>query len=109
MPGFDRHRRIPADDGVRLDIAHDTTLGRDLRSGPYRDVVRDACLTAHHDAVADHRAAGDAYLRANHAVAAKPDIVGDVDEIIEHAAGADHGVLGGAAIDGAVGTDLHPI
>ena len=69
----------------------------------------DAALASDHDSVADDRPACDADLSADDAVAPQLNVVGDLDETIEHAAGPYHGVAGGAAVDGAVGTDeRHP-
>ena len=109
MPVLDRHGRKTADDSARRDVAHDAALGGDLRSCPDDEVIGDARLTPHHDAVAHYRAAGDSDLPADHAMAAEANVVGDVDEIIEHAAGPDNGILGGAAIDGAEGANLHAV
>ena len=70
MPILDAYRRKSADDGTGGNVAHDAALGSDLRARSNGEVIGNAGLPAHHHAIADDRAAGDADLSADHAVAA---------------------------------------
>ena len=77
--------------------------------GADSQMIGDARLSAHHDAVADDGASGDADLRADHAMPAETDVVSDVDQVIEHATGTDHRIVRGTAVDGAVGADFDSV
>jgi hypothetical protein len=109
MPILDCDRGKSAEDRCRFDVARNAALGGDLRPGTHLNVICDADLTSHHDAVIDHGAPGDTDLAANHAVAPETDVVPNVNEIVENSAQTDHGIAHSTAVNGAVGTDLHLI
>ena len=109
MPVFDRYGGIPSKHRPRRYVTQDASLGSNLSARSHREMIRNTDLTAHHHPIADNSAASNTDLRANHASPPEPDIVGDMHEVIEHGAGADHRVSGGAAVDGAVGADLHVV
>src|SRR5258708_13353444 len=106
MPLLDLHGGDPADRHAGRHIPHRPALGGDAGGGADGEMIGDADLATHHDAVADHRAAGDADLAADDAAAAEAHVVADMDEIIEHRAGTDHRIAGGAAVDRAIGAQL---
>src|SRR5258708_23898628 len=106
MPLLDLHGGDPADRHAGRHIPHRPALGGDAGGGGDGEMIGDADLATHHDAVADHRAAGDADLTADDAAAAEAHVVADMDEVIEHRAGTDHRIAGGAAVDRAIGAHL---
>src|SRR5262249_20639423 len=53
--------------------------------------------------------AGDADIGHDHAMPADRDVVGDLHEVVDLGALADHRIAERAAIDAAVGTDLHVV
>jgi len=70
-------------------------------------MVVDRRLSSDHDVVAEDRAAGNAGLTGDDAIAAETNIVSDLDQVIEHAASTENRVSLGAAIDCAICTDLY--
>src|SRR5690349_8029541 len=62
VPVLDGHGGKTADGCACLDVAHDAALGGDLRAAADGEVIGNAGLAAHHDAIAHHGAAGDADL-----------------------------------------------
>ena len=105
--GVHLHRRIAQKDAARRGVGHD--LGRAARDHVIADekVIPHAALAAQHDPVADTRGPGDADLATEQRVAPHLDVMGDVDEVIELGAGPDLRRPDGAAVDGAIGADLH--
>src|SRR6185503_9959723 len=81
----------------------------DLGAGADLDVPDQARLAAHDHEIPELRRAGDADLADDHAMPAHHDVVPDLHEIINFRAFADHGVLERAAVDAAVGADLHVV
>ena len=109
MPILDCDGWIPANDRRRIDVPHHTALGGNLRPSSDFEVISDADLSSHHDAILDARAPGNADLSANHAATPEMDVVRDMHQIIENSACANHSVARCSAVYGAVGPDLNII
>ena len=73
------------------------------------DVADEARLAAHHHEVAELGGAGNARLADDDAMPADHHVVADLHEVIDLGALADHRVLERAAVDAAVGADLHVV
>ena len=109
MPILDRDRRIPANDRRGIDVPHHTALRGNLRPSSDFEVISDAHLSAHHDAIVYASASGNANLGANHAAASNTDVVSNMHQIIENSARADHRVARCSTVYGAVGSNLNII
>src|SRR5581483_574851 len=81
----------------------------DLRPHADRYVPHHARLAAQHHIVLEHRRAGNADMAGQHAVPSDHDVVPDLNEIINFRPLTDDRVLERAAVDAAVGADLHVV
>ena len=89
--------------------AEDARLPAEDDAGAYLHVVADADLAGQNSALADRARAGDAGERDQDRVFADVAVVADVDEVVEFCAAADASFRQCAAVDGAVGADLHVV
>src|SRR5581483_1674900 len=91
------------------DILGGVRCAGDLRPHADRYVPHHARLAAHHHIVLEHRRAGNADMAGQHAVPSDHDVVPDLNEIINFRPLTDDRVLERAAVDAAVGADLHVV
>src|ERR1041384_2960235 len=101
-------RRAPHG-GARRDVADHAALHQYAGAAPDGHVVRDADFATDHDLIFDPARTGDPREREDEAPFPDPHVVRDVHEVVEFAPGADHGVVHAAAVDAAIGADLHVI
>src|SRR5215813_1075761 len=81
----------------------------DLNAGPDLDVADDARLAPHEDEIAKLRRPRNPDHGDDHAMAADHHVVGDLHEVVDLGALADDGISERAAVDTAVGADLHVV
>ncbi len=93
--------------GSRRHVGHDTGFGTDTCPGADAQMACQAHLARQHDLILQDCGAGYARLGDDDTGLTDADVVADLHQIIDPGAGADHGVLQRAAVDGGVGADLH--
>src|SRR5271166_2049632 len=70
------------------------------------DVVGNANLASHHDAIFQHRAAGKSGLRGDYNVFSNLAVVGNVYQVVDFRSSTDARHVQGSAVDGRVSADL---
>src|SRR5215831_20030867 len=101
--------RYAAPAGAGRHVVLDAAQRSNLRPCANGHVIVDPGACAEHHEIFQHRAPGNPGLSYQQAVAANRDIVANLDEIVDLGPFANHGVLDGSAIDGAVGADFHVV
>ena len=94
-----RHRGRAHRAGAGRHIGHVAALRAQRRPGPNIDMIGQADLPAHHHKISQLRAAGNAGLPGDQAVAPDADVVRDLHQIVDLGPLPDDGVAGRAAVD----------
>ncbi len=100
---------IPRDRGTGWHIADHATLCSNAGPPADGEMVGQPGLAGEEHVILYGNRAGDPYLRHDDTVPTDTDIVGYLHQVVDLGALADLGIAGTAAVDRAVGADLHPV
>lgn len=109
QPSCAQDCRIASDGDAGVDVADDTTLGRDARAIAHVHVIGNADLTADENGGADSNGTREPRLRSDERACADLAVVPDVDVRVDLHASSQDRRMKGTGVDGDMAADTHVV